>query len=55
MYIYDSRNYISLLAQNLAWGARLIYDSRNYISLLAIAFGEADKLKSTIVEIILAY
>ena len=34
--IYDSRNYISLLAGEICSVGVVIYDSRNYISLLAL-------------------
>ena len=54
--IYDSRNYISLLASlGLLQGRPEIYDSRNYISLLAVLKQKVFGNLSTIVEIILAY
>ena len=54
--IYDSRNYISLLARVYRYSSlSSIYDSRNYISLLAIILTIIAKYTSTIVEIILAY
>ena len=55
-YIYNSRNYRSLLAKSEATDRNLqIYNSRNYRSLLAILYQIHRFQRSTIVEIIEAY
>ena len=54
-YIYNSRNYRSLLASENQRRESYIYNSRNYRSLLAAHIGIDRNLLSTIVEIIEAY
>ena len=55
-YIYNSRNYRSLLAKSEATDRNLqIYNSRNYRSLLAILYQIHRFQRSTIVDIIEAY
>ena len=54
--IYNSRNYITLLGQELLANSRLIiYNSRNYITLLGWFSPYPMPLQSTIVEITLPY
>ena len=49
--IYNSRNYLGIIARSALWMLSNIYNSRNYLGIIALRLVQAVTLLSTIVEI----